>query len=361
MKIFFDYKIFFQQEYGGPSNYFVNLVRELNVLKCNAKIFAPIHINLHLQKSNNIFFNFNFFIKKNFFIKYLNFINFIFTKFFMHFFRPQIYHTTYYGYNINRSRIPMVVTVYDLIHEIYSKTYYKKLLSTNFKKKILEKSQHIICISKNTQKDLIKYYNVNIEKTSVVYLGKYEDNTLLNNQNIFKPFFLYVGNRHRYKNFKILLKAYSQSKILMENVDLICFGGGNFTEEEKNSMFNYQIPFNNIIHLEGEDKILVELYQKAVALIYPSLYEGFGIPLVDAMHQGCPLIVSRKSCFPEICQNSALYFDPLSINDLINMMNTILFNKKIRNNLIVLGKERANYFSWHKCAKETLNIYKNIV
>lgn len=361
MKIFFDYKIFFQQKYGGPSNYFVNLVRELNLIGCDAKIFAPIHINFHLKKSNETFFNFNFFFKKNIFVKYLNFINLILTKCFLYFFKPKIYHTTYYGHNINSSRIPMVVTVYDLIHEIYSKTYYKKLLLTNYKKKILEHAQHIICISKNTQKDLIKYYNVQIEKTSVVYLGKYEDNILLNNQNISKPFFLYVGNRHNYKNFKILLKAYSQSKDLMENVDLICFGGGNFTKEEKNFMLRHQISFNNIIHLEGSDQILVELYQKSVALIYPSLYEGFGIPLVDAMHQGCPLIISNKSCFPEICQNSALYFDPLSVNDLINMMNTILYDKKIRHNLILAGKKRANFFSWHKCAKETLNIYKNIV
>jgi glycosyltransferase involved in cell wall biosynthesis len=373
MKIFFDYKIFFIQKYGGPSSYFVNLVRELNIKKdINAKIFSPLHINKHLQDLDKKFFYKFFFLKKIDILKYFEFINIILTKIFefiniiltkiyLFFFAPKIYHTTYYGRNLSINNTPMIVTVFDLIHEIYSETFYKKLDSINKKKKILENSRHIICISKNTQRDLIKYYNIKYEKTSVVYLGKHENSFLLNNINISRPFFLYVGNRHRYKNFKILLEAYSHSKNLMKNCDLICFGGELFSNEEKNFIQKNKILENNIKHLSGSDELLIELYQKAVALIYPSLYEGFGLPLVDAMHQGCPLVISDTSCFPEICGEAALYFNPLSVDELKNKMDQITFDNKIKNDLIAKGKKRANFFSWNKCANETLEVYKKIV
>ena len=164
MRVFFDYKIFFHQKVGGISRYIVNLHKKLLEKNVSSKIYAPIHINKFL---NDIKCKENFYLKKKiiFTSRFINLYNSIMTNFFIKKYKPNIIHTSYYNSELLNQKSALVVTVYDLIHELI---YNNK---SDFKKKILDRADHIICISKNTLDDLIKIYNIDIKKTSVIYLG----------------------------------------------------------------------------------------------------------------------------------------------------------------------------------------------
>ena len=369
MKIFFDYKIFFQQSYGGPSNYFINLNNELNKIRnknINSKIFAPFFISKELREFSNKKNKFGIYLPLIFkSIKFLDYLNKEISLFNLKFSNFDIYHTTYYGDNLDhKKKLPLIVTVFDLIHEIYKDNYYKNLSKNHFKKKILDRADHIICISENTQSDLIKFYNIKKKKTSVIYLGKLCKDLVKNDNNFLrftKPFFLYVGNRHNYKNFMLLLKSYSLSKKIMKDFDLLCFGGGIFSENERLTINQLKIPFSNIKNVQGNNDILGELYRKAFALVYPSLYEGFGLPVLDAMTLGCPVLSSNSSSLPEVYGNAAISFNPNSEQDLLNSLIQIGKDNLLREEMIEKGIKVSKLFSWKKCAEQTLEVYKKFV
>jgi glycosyltransferase involved in cell wall biosynthesis len=369
MKIFFDYKIFFQQSYGGPSNYFVNLNNEINKYgeqDIQSKIFAPFFISKELNEAKNKKDHFGIILPSIFnSVVFLRYLNEKISSFYLNHSNFDIYHTTYYGNNLSLKRkLPVIVTVFDLIHEIYKETYYKNLKKCHFKKEVLDRADHIICISKNTQNDLINFYNINKKKTSVIYLGKFYKDLINNNKNILKfkkPFFLYVGNRHNYKNFMLLLKSYSLSKKIMTDFDLLCFGGGNFSDREIVAINQLKIPLSNIKNIQGNNDVLRELYFNAFALVYPSLYEGFGLPVLDAMTLGCPVISSNSSSLPEVYGNAAISFNPNSESELLNSFTQITEDNFLRKEMIKKGIEVSKLFSWKKCAEQTIEVYKKFV
>jgi glycosyltransferase involved in cell wall biosynthesis len=247
----------------------------------------------------------------------------------------------------------------DLIHEIYLDKYnYKK--NANLKNNIIYSADHIICISNNTKKDLINFYKVEEPKITVIYLG-YETSkeiTMIENINIIRPFFLYVGSRGRYKNFLKFLEAFSLSKLLKNNLDIYCFGGGDFTTKELDIIKSLEIDLSQVKYFHGDDKKLNYLYLKAHAFVFPSLYEGFGLPLLEAMNMGCPVVCSNTSSFPEVVNDAALLFDPESKEDIKVKLEEIFANVNLKKKLIEKGYNNLQRFSWKKCAEETLSVYK---
>ena len=171
MKIAFDYSIFFHQKHGGISRYFINLHDQLLGMNSHAKIFAPIHTNLHLKNHSHVG-NFKFYIKKYpmFTRRILKSTNYLSSKFFFRFYKPDIVHQTFFENNNYKGKFKKVITVYDLIHEIYHKDY-GKLNSFKPKKFSLENSDQIICISNKTKEDLINIYDIDHNKIKVIYLG----------------------------------------------------------------------------------------------------------------------------------------------------------------------------------------------
>ncbi len=360
MKIFFDYKIF-QQEFGGPSRYFFELFEALNKLNKEAFILSPIYLNQYLQNSN---FPKNIIGKKinskRLLSKFYKVINKNISKIICKKNVPDLIHTTYYDNILIANKKPIIVTIHDLIHEIF---HYEFRLDKDArpKKKILEKADRIICVSNSTKKDLLRYYNVNENKIFVIYHGKpYADLTFNNNLSYEKPFFLYVGGRKRYKNFRILLDAYSKLENIKKNFDIVCFGGGKFLKEEIEYMKKIFINPENIHQFEGGDNLLVSFYKNCEALIYPSKYEGFGLPILEAMSLGCPILSSNTSSLPEIYGDAALTFSPDSIENLIDCIKKITSDDDLKKNLIKKGLNREKNFSWEKCALETYNVYKKL-
>jgi len=264
---------------------------------------------------------------------------------------------SYYKSVLLNSKKPIVVTVHDLIHEIYYKT------KGNFKREVLNRADHIICVSKSTLDDLIKIYNIDIKKTSVIYLGvNYLDlNYIERFSKINIPYILYVGDRQRYKNFRALVKLYSLSKLINTNYQIICFGGGDFTFDEKKYFKEKNINFNRIIYISGGDKKLVELYKGATALIITSLYEGFGLTAIEAQYFGCPVISNRTKTSLEILQNSAIYFDVNNIDEMKSIIEKCLFSKTELNLLKSKGYENIKKYTLEKNTDETIKIYKKLL
>lgn len=357
MKIAYDHKIFSNQKIGGPSRYFVELIKALIKKKEDATVYSPIYINNHLNSLNKEFVKGIFLNNKNHFGKLINIYNNISSKIFFSKFNHDILHTTYYDDKIF-SKKPIVITVYDLIHEIFSNEFnYEKLP----KKEIFKRVDHFICISKNTQQDLIKYYGIDEKKTSVTYLSSFGLQNFSAEKYDNKPFFLYVGSRKRYKNFSLLIEAFSKNKKISQNYEIICFGGGKLIKDEYDLLKKFDLEFNQIKQLDGDDELLVKLYKNAEAYICTSKYEGFGLPILEAMRYSCPVISSNTSSLPEVCGNAALTFRPSSSDELINCIEKIISDTVLKKEIILKGIEQSQKFSWEKCADETLKIYNNLV
>lgn len=275
-----------------------------------------------------------------------------------------IYHPTYYRNGLKKKKkTAIVITVYDMIHELYPDQFIDSWFVIKAKKRAISIADVIITISENTKNDLIKIYNVPESKIKVVYLASSlrssSPTTIDELKEVYglkRPYILYVGDRRTYKNFKCLINSYIDN--FSDEFDLICFGGGKLKKEELKNI-NSSIS-NNIIQLSGSDDLLASLYKHAFCFVYPSLYEGFGIPPLEAMSMGCPVIASNVSSIPEVVGNAAILFDPHSNDELINAIRS-LYDESKRKDLIKSGFEQEKKFSWDKMAKETLEVYKAII
>ena len=362
-KIYYDPKIFYLQKYGGISKYFVNLVINLNKNIYEPKIIAPIFINEYLSEIKHTYKKNILKINKHpkFTRKISNFINDKYFSLYSNLNNPEIIHSTYYSKIKKKKNCKIVITVYDLIHEIYSNQFNFSGKNSS-KNEYLDLADKIICISENTKKDLLNYYKVEEKKIVVVPLGYTSNKECepIDELNPLKPYFLFVGDRNNYKNFASLIKSYGNSKVLKENFDIICFGGGNFSTEEKKLIHDENINFEKIKIFSGDDKKLNFLYKNASLYVCPSLYEGFGLTILEAMNMNCPIIASNSSSIKEIGKNKIEYFDPKSIEDMQSKIEKLIFNKEKIDKMINEYPEHLKNFSWEKTAFLTEKVYEEL-
>jgi glycosyltransferase involved in cell wall biosynthesis len=365
MKILYNYQIFFQK-YGGISRYFVELANNITLYKnkkVTVKINSPFFKTNYLSNINQkILFN-GFKVPDFKGSEELCFIlNAFASSILSKHYYPDIIHETYYrGLHHNESRAKRIITVYDMIHELFPGQFSKKDKTTQLKRIAVAKADHIICISKKTQKDLVDIFNIDIKKTSVVYLGFSLTSSKINEPEGFRrPYLLYVGSRQGYKNFTRFIKAYATPKI-KNFFDLVMFGGGRLNDQELSLFDKLKIPRDSLQQVKGDDAILAGYYKNASLFVYPSLYEGFGIPPLEAMNYGCPVVCSNTGSIPEIVGDAAILFDPYSVESMRAHIISILYNDKIKSSLILKGFKQTKKFSWKKCAIETYKVYKNVL
>ena len=150
--------------------------------------------------------------------------------------------------------------------------------------------------------------------------------------------------------------------LLNNNQDLflVCVGGGNFDEDEQNLLKSLSIQ-KKVLRFDVNDGKLGYLYKNALAFVFPSLYEGFGLPIVEAFACKCPVVLNNASCFPELAADSAEYFDPSSIESMRKAIEKVINNYKLRQKLIKRGLERVKDFSWEKTAKKTKKVYQSVI
>ncbi len=365
MNLLYDHSIFQLQRYGGISRYFYELITRLSEKEdVDIDLFQGFHINEYGFSNHKHNLNSYFGYKKpdikytGLFFAKLN--DFLFDNFYRSLHNCDLYHSTYYRKDLHKfKKSPVVLTVYDMIYELYSGQFRDSESVIEAKKISIDFADIIICISENTKKDLIKIYDVPENKIKVVYLA----NSLQPSKNIpfnelkklypiDKPYILFVGVRGGYKNFSLLLDVYTSH--FSDKFDLVCFGENRLEIIKRSNLLN------NVFHVNGTDNLLASLYQNAFCLVYPSMYEGFGIPLLEAMAMGCPVIASNTSSIPEVVGDGGILFDPSSKKDLIDSIESI-DDDSIRRHLIERGFEQEKKFSWDKTATETLNVYKSIL
>jgi glycosyltransferase involved in cell wall biosynthesis len=175
-----------------------------------------------------------------------------------------------------------------------------------------------------------------------------------------KPFLLYVGLRGGYKNFNRFLQAVASSTTLKSSFTVTAFGGGAFNAAEQSLIQTLGFQLNQIRQVSGDDALLAQHYSQASALVYPSTYEGFGLPPLEAMSLGCPVISSHASVMPEICGNAAEYFEPLDIESIRQAIEAVLSSIKRRDELIAKGLAQAAHYSWPICAERHLSVYQRL-
>ncbi len=365
MNVIFDYSIFFHQKYGGISRYFLKLHDELKKNNINPKIIAPINNNIFL-KNHKLDYIYGIYLKDypRFTRQILKNFNHLFLNLYSKIKKPDIIHKTFYEKNFNNDKhIKKVITVYDLAHEIYYEDYNKSSMNRP-KKEALENVDRIICPSNKTKKDLIEFYKISSSKIEVIYMGTnefFDNNNFQIVKSLTKPFILYVGDRKRYKNFLNLLNAFALSSKLRQDFCLVCCGGGQFSKEEIDKINEYKINQSQILQFDVNDDDLFHLYKNATTFVFPSKYEGLGMPPLEAMSLGCPVISSNHEAILEAVGDAACLFDPNEPEDIkYNIENVVYSNDRI-NDLKEKGLKRSKLFTWNECAKKTLNIYKEIL
>ncbi|UQB68335.1 glycosyltransferase family 4 protein [Epilithonimonas zeae] len=372
MKILLDPQIFSQQTYGGISRYYTEIFSELDKRE-DVEVVLPIFYtdNSYLKTSNLL-------SKNKILVSFYNILSFFkistktlrkkkSEKFLKQVCRDNNYDVfvpTYYNpYFLDLiGEKPFVLTVYDMIHELFPEYFFDDPYRvTEYKKELIYKATRIIAVSYNTKKDILRIFpDINSEKIHVIHHGssiKIEEH---NKVNLPKNYILYVGSRADYKNFRFLVNAIKP--ILKENPDLVLLaaGGGEFKGDEINYIeekgLSQQIRQKNF-----EENELGQFYKNAKFFVFPSQYEGFGIPVLEAMACGCPIILSNSASFPEVAGDAGIYFDSTSEKDLRDKIRMLLDNDNLRKQFSEKGLEQVKKFNWKVAAEQCLEVYRQAV
>ncbi len=269
-------------------------------------------------------------------------------------------------------KIKTVVTVHDLVSILFPSTHLKKavFIEKLLLSRIVKKSIKLCSVSENTKNDILKTFNCDKDKISVVYCGVSDKYKRLGDEEIEKlkkasiapkKFFLSVSTIEPRKNYVNLVRAFSIFLKTNPDFELVIVGQKGwqyeqvFSEVEKSNISD-KVKFPDYIPENG----LLNLYNLATAFVFPSFYEGFGIPPLEAMSCGCPVIASNRSSIPEVVGNAGLIVDPDSPGDIAEKMKMVAFNEALANELREKGFERTKAFNWEDSAKKMISIFKSI-
>lgn len=366
MKILLDHQTFTNQTYGGISRYFYELFKRFGNTTDSAETSLLLSNNSYLNSSNHSGL-YNFFPNTNFKGKQSlqSLINQTISISKLKSGAFDIFHPTYYNpYFLNYLKgKPFVVTFFDMIHEKFE-TKYPELKNDpqifNYKKQLALKATKVIAISESTKNDIIDIYDIPDDNIEVIYLGS----SLIFKEEKMQPlvdniYILFVGNRGLYKNFNYYLQSIAEL-LKKENILFVCAGGGAFTKSEFEMIA--QLGLQKLVKFFPlNDEVLVNLYSNALLFVFPSLYEGFGIPVLEAFSCNCPCLLSDSGSLKEVGGKAALYFNATSYEDINLKLQFLLNSKAERDNLCALGKERLSIFSWDNTFADTLKVYQSII
>ena len=264
--------------------------------------------------------------------------------------------------------IKTVVTVHDVVNRIYPGTMaLPNLLAERLLMKLsLKRSAAVIADSRSTAADIKKQFRISDEKLNTIHLGtpqfpkKFKRDR---EQNSVVPgkYFLFVGTLDPRKNFERLFKAFEMLGPINRGLHLVIIGGEGWKNKKFLKMVRMH-PLKTHLHMTGylpRDQ-LASYYENAICLMFPSLYEGFGLPILEAMSCGAPVITSNTSSMPEVAGDAALLVNPYDTSAIADAMNNLVSDKQLRERLISKGFERVKQFSWKKCAEETLRVFNRV-
>lgn len=363
MKVLYDHQCF-NQRYGGIPRYHLELMKGLKDEGNDYYLSLLFNQYEHLVTDNNIKvvnpIGNNQFKGRHKIIQTLTYINKKYSEYNIKNKEYDIFHPTYYNpYFLKNLKKPFVITIHDFVHEKFTSERKADKIDSINKQILIEKADKIIAISENTKKDIIQYYSISEDKISVIYHGYNKINFNIEKNNKQNNYILYIGKRDGYKNFNRFINAVSI--LLRENIplNLICTGNP-FTSSEIELFKKLNIA-KQVFHVAANEVVLNLLYKNALLFIYPSLYEGFGMPILEAFSNNCPICISNTSCFPEIAQDAAIYFNPYDEHSIYNAIKVGISDNQVRNEIIKLGNKRLLDFSWNKTTFETIEVYKQLL
>jgi glycosyltransferase involved in cell wall biosynthesis len=270
-----------------------------------------------------------------------------------------LYHPSYYGsFDPHKLNTPYVITVYDMIHELYPEIFDINQTS-NEKNGLLPSARRIIAISETTKRDIIKCLNLDANKIDVVplYTNFHKFSSIEVNAKFPAKYILYVGGRGIYKNFKRFIESFKRITENNKKINVICTGQEfNKHEIEYFSLMGLKERLS-VIQCKNDQEMKF-LYENAECLVFPSLYEGFGFPILEAFASRCAVVSSFGGALSEVGGDACVYFDPLDIDDMADKLELILNDTYLRNENIEKGSFRLNCYSIEKTMNLTNEVYK---
>lgn len=365
MKVLYDHQAFTGMTYGGVTRYFYELMQAYAQRD-------DIDFELSLQFSNNEYLDkASFSSHRRYGLSHwrnvsrlASAVNRLYSNQRVRSGDFTVFHPTYYHNYFLRSlnSKPLVVTFHDATSERYGKQYPEVGEHLSAAKKIqLTRADRIIAVSEFSKQEILRFFPVDEKKIEVIHLG-----TAFSQQRPYiptvpdtHPYLLYVGKRGLYKNFDGFFRAIQPLLHKHPDLHLICAGGGAFSNSEKETFqasgFGQRIHYRSIT-----DQSLYKLYHEAEAFVFPSLNEGFGIPVLESFSAGCPAILSNRSSLPEVGADAAVYFDPEQGDSIACAVEKVLTDSTLRKEMRQKGTERLAQFSWEKTAMKTQNLYRQL-
>jgi alpha-1,3-rhamnosyl/mannosyltransferase len=289
--------------------------------------------------------------------------------------RPDLYHATHYVLPLVLP-CKAVVTIHDIIHLLYPEFLPSQLAFYYAQRMIrgsLDRAQRVITVSQNTRSDLLRHFEVDGRNIEVVYngveaafhrrLSPEELAQWTQRLGLRQPYLLFVGNPKPHKNLDNVIQAFAKALAIHPfEGDLVCVGG--VPEADLRTRQRAEAAgVTDRLRLLGQvpDEALPAIYQGATLFLYPTLYEGFGLPVVEAMASGVPVITSNTSALREIGEGSAQLVNPLDLEALARAIAHAMADPEHRASLAELGRRRAREFSWERAARRTLAIYRSVI
>ena len=360
MKIQFDHQTFSLQQYGGISRYF-------SVLQDHLRHSKDFEMDPGLLVSRNHYLPADSFtipaaLGRQLVSRSRTYsFNRRYCKYLLEKSRFDVFHPTYYdAYFLPLLKRPYVLTVHDMTHELFPEFFPQDDPFITYKRQVIEKADHLIVISEATKKDLLEIFGVPEQKVSIIHHGLYPiEGHSEAVPDLPKRFLLYVGARNGYKNFRRLMEAFAMLLEEDKELEVICAGGGAFNLAERELLHRNKLTAA-VRQIQVSDHQLKTLYQRALLFVYPSLCEGFGLPILEAFHNACPVAVSGTSCFPEVGGDAVIYFDPYAPEDMSRAIKAVIHDKELTDGLIRKGQQRLARFTLEDCMKKTMDVYKSL-
>jgi len=364
MKVLFDHQKFTTQRYGGISRYFANIIQEINKsdeFSCEVGLVYSQNHYLNPEPSATDKY-LGRILKSDRVARRLFSINERYSNRLVKQNNFDIFHPTYYDpYFLDTLKKPLVTTIHDMTYEKLPEYFWAQDPLTKHKRLHVERADAIIAISETTKSDLLKYHDVDESKISVIYHGIEPDTALAFDAvaNLPENYLLYVGDRSGYKNFYLFMDAFKSLSQKYPDLNVVLTGGGSLGIADQELLTRLKLG-NRVKHVNVTDAQLNYLYRHSVLFVYPSLHEGFGLPILEAFKAQCPILLSDTPCFKEIAADAVDYFSSYSAEDMAGKMERFLGNNEKRKEHINKGLLRLRDFPLDISIRKTLDLYKSL-
>lgn len=362
-KVFIDHQKFTTQKYGGISRYFANIIQGIKRTDTMTYQLGVLHAKNHYIQNEPLL------MKGSLSDRVLNrkerydyLLNEFYCKRLLEKADFDVFHPTYYDpYFIKPLRKPLVITIHDMTYERLPEYFWAQDPLTQQKRLNIDRADSIITISNTTRKDLLNFFDVDPKKVSVIYHGIDIESPLQTAPvaNLPEQYVLFVGDRSGYKNFYLFLNAFRQLAPRFPDLHVVLAGGGKLEIADREFIQRLGLT-DRVRHISATDEQLNFLYQNTQLFVYPSLYEGFGLPILEAFKAKSPMLLSDTECFREVAADAAAYFKPTDMDDLIDKLEATLTNSALKAELVKKGTKRLADFALQKSIDQTLAIYKSL-